>query len=183
MTDEEILSLFRSGDQNAAFQALVTTHGKAVYNIALFTLNDDILAEDASQDAFVKIYRNLHKFEGSSKLSTWMYRIVKNVCYDHLKKRRTEPMDEYAEARLVDEDAYSPEQAYIRDTKHNRVRQAVGRLPEGQRMAISLYYFQHAQYDEIAEIMGQPLGTIKSYIHRAKGALGKMLAPMENEER
>lgn len=183
MTDEEILSLFRSGDQNAAFQALVTTHGKAVYNIALFTLNDDVLAEDASQDAFVKIYRNLNKFEGGSKLSTWMYRIVKNVCYDHLKKRHTEPMDEYTETRLVDPDAYSPEEAYLRDTKHSRVRRAVGRLPEGQRMAISLYYFQQAQYDEIAEIMGQPLGTIKSYIHRAKRSLEKMLAPMENKER
>ncbi len=97
-TDAEILNQFRAGDREGAFQLLVETHGKAVYNIALFTLNDEVLAEDATQDAFIRIYRGLEKYQGRSSLSTWMYRIVKNVCYDQFKRRRTLPLDQENQA-------------------------------------------------------------------------------------
>lgn len=179
ITDQEILQRFRSGDRELAFQQLVETHGKNVYNIALFTLNDDILAEDATQDAFIKIYRGLGKFKGQSQLSSWIYRIVKNVCYDYLKKRRPVPLDDFEEQGLTEDDEPGPEAAYLAGEKHRAVRQAVEQLPRQQKMAITLYYFHQRSYEEVAEIMEQPLGTIKSHIYRAKTVLADALGQYE----
>ncbi len=177
ITDQEILQRFRSGDRELAFQQLVETHGKNVYNIALFTLNDDILAEDATQDAFIKIYRGLDRFKGQAQLSSWIYRIVKNVCYDYLSKRRPAPLEDEQAYPLIDEAGSGPEEAYFAGEKHRAVRHAVEQLPRQQKMAITLYYFHQRSYEEVADIMEQPLGTIKSHIHRAKtvlaGALGQ----------
>lgn len=175
VADEEILDQFRSGYREAAFRILVETHGRTVYNIALFTLNDEVLAEDATQEAFIRIYRHLEKFKGDSKLSTWIYRVVKNVCYDYLKKRRHNPMDEMEERHLVDNDGLGPEEAVLSDWRHRAVRDAVERLPGGQRLAVTLYYFQDKSYEEVAAIMGQPLNTVKSHLHRAKAALAESL--------
>ncbi len=179
ITDQEILQRFRSGDRELAFQQLVETHGKNVYNIALFTLNDDILAEDATQDAFIKIYRSLGSFRGQAQLSSWVYRIVKNVCYDYLKKGRPVPLDEVEGHSLIDDEDRGPEAAYLAGEKHRAVRQAVEQLPRQQKMAITLYYFHQRSYEEVAEIMEQPLGTIKSHIYRAKAILAGALGQYE----
>ncbi|UCD38974.1 MAG: sigma-70 family RNA polymerase sigma factor [Fidelibacterota bacterium] len=176
--DHEILDKFHSGEQDEAFRDLIEVHGKTVYNIALFTLNDEVFAEDATQDAFIKIYRHLGKFKGDAKLSTWMYRIVKNVCFDYLKKRRHSPLDELSEHYLMSSDS-SPEEELLAGWQHQELRDAVERLPVKQRLAITLYYFQDKSYEEVAAIMGQPLNTIKSHLHRAKSALEKSLVRFE----
>ena len=85
-TDAEILTLYREGRVEAAFRLMVAAHGEKVYNIALFTLNDENLAADASQEVFIKVYRNLGRFKGDASLSTWLYRIAKNVCYDPVEE-------------------------------------------------------------------------------------------------
>ena len=177
-TDAEILTLYREGRVEAAFRLMVAAHGEKVYNIALFTLNDENLAADASQEVFIKVYRNLGRFKGDAILSTWLYRIAKNVCYDLLKKRRPERLEEDQE-RLLASPTPGPEAETIRDWEHRRLRAAVSALPEGQRMAVNLYYFQQYSYEEIAEVMNQPLGTIKSYLYRAKSALAAALPDRE----
>lgn len=178
--DQEILEQFRSGNRDAAYQQLVEIHGKTMYNIALFTLNDEILAEDATQDAFIRIYRGLGRFRGTARLSTWMYRIVKNVCYDYLRKHRPEGLDEEFDSEaLADPVGTDPETCYESGWQHAQLRRAVGRLPEKQRLAVTLHYFQDLGYEEVAAVMDMPLGTIKSYIHRAKAALARTLGPEE----
>ncbi|MCH7859858.1 MAG: RNA polymerase sigma factor [Candidatus Marinimicrobia bacterium] len=179
ITDQEIVQRFRSGDRELAFQQLVEAHGKNVYNIALFTLNDDILAEDATQDAFIKIYRGLGKFRGQAKLSSWVYRIVKNVCYDYLKKRHPAPLEDEQAYPLIDGAGSGPEETFFASEKHRAVRHAVDQLPRQQKMAVTLYYFHQRSYEEVAEIMEQPLGTIKSHIHRAKAILTTALGRYE----
>ncbi len=179
-TDQEILDQFRSGDQEAAFQRLVEIHGKAMYNIALFTLNDEILAQDATQDAYIRIYRGLGKFKGSAKLSTWMYRIVKNVCYDYLRKERPAGLgEEFDEEALADTAGADPGTAYQSNWRHAQLRRAVGQLPSKQRLAITLHYFQELGYEEVAAVMDMPLGTVKSYLHRAKATLAQALKQEE----
>ncbi len=177
--DQALLDRLRSGDPQAAFRDLVAAHGKAIYNIALFTLNDEIMAEDATQDVFIRVWRGLKGFKGQAKLGSWIYRITKNVCYDYLKKRRPARLDEDGERTLADNDRPSPEGQYLADERHLAVRQAVAQLPERQRLAITLYYFSQRSYEEVAEIMEQPLGTVKSYLHRAKAALAGSLKEME----
>ncbi len=177
--DQALLDQFRSGNPEAAFRELVAAHGKAIYNVALFTLNDEIQAEDATQDVFIRIWRGLKNFRGQSSLSSWIYRITKNVCYDFLKKRRLDPLDDEMERTLADTDRPSPEGQYLADERHLAVRRAVAQLPERQRMAVTLYYFHHRSYEEVAEIMEQPLGTVKSYLHRAKADLAGTLGGIE----
>ncbi len=180
VADQEILEQFRSGNRDAAFKRLVEIHGKAMYNTALFTLNDEALAQDATQDAFIKIYRGLGRFRGTAQLSTWMYRIVKNVCYDYLRKHRPEGLDEEFDSEmLADPVAANPETGYQSGWRHAQLRRAVGRLPEKQRLAVTLHYFQDLGYEEVAAVMDMPLGTVKSYIHRAKAALARALGPEE----
>lgn len=179
LSDEEILGLFRAGNREKAFRVLFEIHGKTVYNIALFTLNDETLAEDATQEAYIRIYRNLGKFKGDSKLTTWMYRIVKNVCYDHAKKRSHISMDDLSEAELRDEDYLSPDEDASMSWRHEELRDAVEKLPIKQRIAVTLYYFQDKSYEEIAAIMGMPLNTLKSHLHRAKASLAQILSHLE----
>ena len=181
VADQEILDQFRSGDQETAFQRLVEIHGKAMYNTALFTLNDEVLAQDATQDAFVRVYRGLGKFKGTAKLSTWMYRIVKNVCYDYLRRQRPAGADEeFDEEALADTAGADPGAGFQSDWRHAQLRRAVGQLPQKQRLAITLHYFQDLAYEEVAAVMNLPLGTVKSYLHRAKATLAQAL---EQEER
>ncbi len=176
VADQDILDSFRSGDREAAFRRLVEIHGKAMYNIALFTLNDDIPA----QDAFVRVYRGLGKFKGTAKLSTWMYRIVKNVCYDYLRKQRPAGLDEEFDAEaLADTAGNDPGAAYQSNWRHAQLRRAVGQLPSKQRLAVTLHYFQELAYEEVAAVMDLPLGTVKSYLHRAKAALAQALGQEE----
>ena len=180
VADQDILDSFRSGDREAAFQRLVEIHGKAMYNIALFTLNDEILAQDATQDAFIRIYRGLGRFKGTAQLSTWMYRIVKNVCYDYLRKQRPAGLDEeFDEEALADTAGTDPGTAYQSNWRHAQLRRAVGQLPQKQRLAITLHYFQELGYEEVAAVMDMPLGTVKSYLHRAKAALAERLGEEE----
>lgn len=179
LSDEEILAQYRAGQHEKAFRMLVEIHGKTVYNIALYTLNDEDLAEDITQEVYIRIYRNLHKFKGDSKLTTWIYRIVKNVCYDHAKKRSLVPMDELSEPDLRDEEYLSPEEGAAMSWRHEELRDAVEKLPLKQRIAITLYYFQDKSYEDIAAIMDMPLNTLKSHLHRAKAALAQTLSHLE----
>ncbi|MCH8837437.1 MAG: sigma-70 family RNA polymerase sigma factor [Candidatus Marinimicrobia bacterium] len=177
--DQALLERLRRGDHQAAFRELVVAHGKAIYNVALFTLNDEVMAEDATQEVFVRIWRGLKGFKAQAKLASWIYRITKNVCYDYLKKRRPERLDEDGEGALADNGQLGPEGEYLAGQQHLAVRRAVARLPERQRMAITLHYFHQRSYEEVAEIMEQPLGTVKSYLHRAKASLAGALKEME----
>ncbi|MCH8023534.1 MAG: sigma-70 family RNA polymerase sigma factor [Candidatus Marinimicrobia bacterium] len=177
--DQALLERLRSGDPQAAFRELVAAHGKAIYNVALFTLNDEIMAADATQEVFIRIWRGLKGFKAQAKLASWIYRITKNVCYDYLKKRRPERLDEDGEGALADNGQLGPEGEYLAGQQHLAVRRAVARLPERQRMAITLHYFHQRSYEEVAEIMEQPLGTVKSYLHRAKASLAGYLKEME----
>ena len=180
-SDVEILDLYRAGQVEEAFSRLVAEHGDDVYNTALYTLNDDMLAQDATQEVFLRVYRNLKRFKGSAKLSTWLYRIVKNVCYDLLKKRKTVRLEEGQEERLP-ADGVDPETGTLVRWEHRRLRAAVAKLPESQRLAVNMYYFQELSYEEIAEIMEQPLGTVKSHLFRGKAALAEALAEDGNEQ-
>lgn len=182
--DREILECFRAGYKDVAFRMLVETHGKKVYNIALFMLNDEMLAEDATQDVFVKIYRGLSKFRQEGKLSTWIYRIVKNVCYDYLKRDKKMAVDslyDIHEKEMASNQFSNPEEELHIKWQRMRVRRAVEDLPSSQRLVITLFYFHEKSYDEIARIMNLSLGTVKSHIHRGKSRLAQVLSILEGE--
>lgn len=179
-TDDIILSSYKAGNKKGALTGLIDSHGRSIYNIALFMLNDETAAEDITHDVFLRIYKGLSHFKGKSTLSTWIYRITKNVCYDYLKRKKKWKNEglEILDNKVTDLSNPDPEESYQKMWTQRTVRSAVQKLPESQRMAITLSYFHFLKYEDIAVIMNVSLGTVKSNIFRGKKQLKQILEPI-----
>ncbi len=184
MTDNELVSLIKKGNMDA-FDELVKAYEKKVINVAYSLLSDKEDALDASQEIFVKVYKNISSFRGESTVSTWIFKITKNVCYDLLRKRKgtvislDEEDDDEKKIEIADESA-SPDVIYERQEKINIVREAIASLDENQKIVITLFDINGLSYDEISEIIKCPIGTVKSRLYRAREQLRKILS--ENRE-
>lgn len=166
----------RNGDA-AAFNELISHHQGLAYSLAYRTLQDEAAALDALQDSFLKAYRALHQFHGGS-FKSWLMRIVVNTCYDVLRSSRHRltdslddlPVDEDHAVQLVDPGA-SP-QDYVEQVELNGwIEAGIKALPDDQRLVLVLCDVHGYTYDEIAEVVGLPMGTVKSRLSRARGRL------------
>ena len=174
-----LISRARDGDQEA-FRQLVERYQGAVYNLAYRMLGDPGDAEDAAQEIFVRIYRQLGRYDPARKFSTWTLAIATNYCIDQLRRRRMQlvPLENiipWARAREA-----GPEGEAITQEQRDEVQRLITQLPEKYRAPLVLRYFDELSCAEIAEVLGMPEGTVKTQIHRARKALGKLLA--EGEE-
>jgi RNA polymerase sigma-70 factor, ECF subfamily len=163
-----------NGDLNA-FNQLVIDHQNLAYSVAYRLLDDTDAAGDAVQDSFIKAFRALDTFRGGS-FKSWLMRIVTNTCYDVLrarKRHKTDSLeafpveDEYIPA-LIDK-SESPQQHMERQELAGIIAQAIQHLPEDQQVSIILCDIEGYTYEEIAEISGVAIGTVKSRISRARG--------------
>ena len=169
------------GDTDAVTE-LYRRHERRAYNLALRTLGNPWDAADVTQEAFIKAFRNLATFKGESLFSTWLHRIVVNAAYDHLRRRRPDPMD----AEVLDDISGPAGTATIVassrggidpaiDGLSDPLREALMNLNEGFRFAVVLCDLLGFPYSEAAEILGVQEGTIKSRIFRAREALATAL--------
>lgn len=179
-TEEAVLiERSREGDQDA-FRQLVERYQVAVHNLAYRMLGDPNDAEDAAQEIFMRIYRQLGRYDPSRKFSTWTLAIATNYCIDQLRRRRMQlvPLENiipWARSREV-----GPEGEAITQEARDDVQRLIMRLPEKYRAPLVLRYFEELSCAEIAEVLGMPEGTVKTQIHRARKSLEKLLA--EGEE-
>jgi RNA polymerase sigma-70 factor (ECF subfamily) len=133
-------------------------------------LRDRALAEDTTQDIFLRIWRALPGFAGQSQLSTWIYAISKNACLSELRKRRPQvSLDTDEEEQSADVRALATEDAD--DSATVSVGQLLEQLPERYRQAVVLFYMEDKSYEQTAESLGLPLGTVKALLHRARKRL------------
>jgi RNA polymerase sigma-70 factor (ECF subfamily) len=169
--DDELVARFLAGDQ-AAFTALVHRHERRVYNLALRMLGREEDAKDAAQDAFLNALRKLSSFRGQAAFTTWMHRVTMNTCYDILRKRRREPLlddpPEDIPSRVTGDPASQVADAID-------VQRALVQVPEDFRAVLILHDVQDLAYEDIAEIIGIPVGTVKSRLHRGRVALARLL--------
>ena len=181
MTREEELRSVESvlgGDVNA-FETLVLSYEKNVYNLALRMVKNPEDASDMAQEAFIRAYNSLASFRGESKFSVWLYRIVSNVCLDFLRSRSRHPTvslsvenDEGEETELdIPDESQSPEALLERRLTRDSVRRGLDALSEEYRQILLLREIQGLSYDEIAETLSMELGTVKSRIFRARKKL------------
>jgi RNA polymerase sigma-70 factor (ECF subfamily) len=187
-TSEQIDALARraqAGD-GAALAALVQSQQRYVYSIALGVMKEPADAADMTQEAFVRVLRSLHTYRGETRFTTWLYRLVTNVCLDGLRRRGRpiEPLDaddDEGQTEVVDPDRWSrpDEQAELRESAAE-VRAALADLPAPQRLALTLHYFEDMRYEDIASVMNVPLNTAKSHIRRGKERLASLLRRPEN---
>jgi RNA polymerase sigma-70 factor, ECF subfamily len=180
--DAELVRRYVAGDP-AAFSVLVARHERRVYNLAYRMLGREEDARDATQDAFLTALRKLSSFRGEAAFTTWLHRVTVNACYDILRKRKREPvLDERPEEDRAGGASGpggpagppSPDHAESAATAVD-VQRALVQVPYEFRTVLVLHDVQDLGYDEIADILGVPVGTVKSRLHRGRAALGRLL--------
>jgi len=184
-TDQQLVERVQAGDKTA-FNLLVLKYQHRVLKLVGRFVSDAAEAEDVAQEAFLKAYRALASFRGESAFYTWLYRIAINTAKNALVANRRRPVDfnldlqdpeQYErQARLKDED--TPEGVLLTDEIRNVVERAMEQLPEDLRTAIVLRELEGMSYEEIAEAMDCPVGTVRSRIFRAREAIDKKLKPL-----
>lgn len=173
LNDASDLELVRKAKKkNAeAFSELVRRHEKVVYNLAFRFMREASLAEDMAQEAFLKAFRLLKGFRGDCTFSTWMYRVTCSVCLTELKRRKRRGEVEFLPDHAG---AVTGNEAEAADMAA-QVRRAVTHLPERYATIITLYYLQEMPYEEIARIMEIPMGTLKTWMFRARKELREIV--------
>ncbi len=166
LTDNELVKIARKGNPEA-FSELVRRHQHRVYNLSLRYMRDSNRAEDMAQEAFLKGFRLLKGFRGDCSFSTWMYKVTGSVCLTEIRKRKKRGE---VELKPVRESSYVSTKAQDND-EADLVRRCVTRLPEKYAAIVTLYYLDEMPYKEIAKIMEIPIGTLKTWMFRARKEL------------
>jgi RNA polymerase sigma-70 factor (ECF subfamily) len=184
-TDNEIIQNIRKGAKHD-FALLVDRYKDKAMTLAMRMLRNPEDAEEATQDGFIRAYNALDRFEGSAKFSTWLYRIVYNVCLTKLGKRK----EEFREIDYDDETAYpSSGSIWPADSNYESremvtiIKKVIEELPEKYSIILSLFYFQELSHEEICGVTQLPLGTVKTHLFRARVLLQQRLVKdydMEN---
>ena len=166
----------RSGDERA-FQELVDLHKDLVFALIARTVQDLSRAEDLAQEVFLRVHRGLPYFRGEARLSTWIYRIVANVCVqDHGRGAPTVSLDALQADSAPGAVLPSVADRQFGDLElRDRLEKAIARLPANYRLLIAAHYLQGIQYEDLAEALEMPLGTVKTQLHRAKQQLRRLL--------
>ncbi len=176
-TDREIISELQHG-KTARFRALVDRHKDKALTLAMRILGERQDAEEAVQDAFVKVHLNLSQFRGDSTFHTWFYRILYNECISRIRRRRNAPLlmstEEHDEISIPDDDASADAHMLASDIQEV-IQIEFEKLAAHYRTALTLFYLQELRYEEIAGVMDVPVGTVKSYLFRGKQLLRKRL--------
>jgi RNA polymerase sigma-70 factor, ECF subfamily len=162
-----------------AFATLVERYDRAVYHLAYRTLHDVEEARDVTQEAFFKAFRSLRTFKPGAKFSTWIFAIAYHACCDRLNRRKRYSSEELPERA---DSAPGPEQRVIALDEAQRLRAAIDALPEKYRAVITLYHLQGRRYEEIAQVLALPMGTVKTHLFRAKEQLRRLLSGTEVTE-
>jgi RNA polymerase sigma-70 factor (ECF subfamily) len=170
--DDQTLVAETLAGHGEAFGTLVERYDRAVYHLAYRTVRDAEEARDVAQEAFFKAFRSLKTFRPGAKFSTWIFSITYHACCDRLARRKR-----YSNEELPDraDPGIGPEQEAIAGEEARRLRAAIARLPEKYRSVITLYHLQGRQYEEIAQVLEIPIGTVKTHLFRAKEQLRRML--------
>jgi RNA polymerase sigma-70 factor, ECF subfamily len=184
--DQQLVERVQRGDK-AAFDLLVSKYQRKIFRLLSRLIRDQAEVEDVAQEAFIKAYRALPNFRGDSAFYTWLYRIAINTAKNHLVSRgRRAPTTTEAdieEAETFDDgdhlrDLNTPESMLLTKQVGEAVNRAIDQLPEDLRTAIVLREIEGLSYEEIAESMNCPIGTVRSRIFRAREAIAQELKPV-----
>lgn len=179
-SDAALVARARRGDQ-AAFEQLVRKHQRYAFNVAYRVLQDTAEAEDATQEAFVRAWRGLPGFREQAQFTTWLYRIVHNLCLNRLPKLQRELLQIEPLENGPGDAAPSPSDLFETQEQMAFLHAELERMPEKYRLVLSLRYLQHLSYEEIATALNVPMGTVKTHIHRARRLLADRARQWEEE--
>lgn len=186
-SDEELIRRFKGGDQEA-FSELVRRYQDRIYTLCLRWLGEREQAEETTQDIFLALYRSLGDFRGESKFSTWIFRVATNHCKNRRLYRarrahgRHEPLEgpenPDAPPRQIASEGPGTDARVTRSEAEDLLERALAQLDEGHRSILILRDIEDLPYEEIADILSVPRGTVKSRLHRARADLARVLGRM-----
>ncbi len=184
-SDQKLVERVQKGD-NGAFDLLVLKYQHKIVNLVMRYVRDPELAQDITQEAFIKAYRALPRFRGDSAFYTWLYRIAVNTAKNYLAAQRRRPMDieldtqdpEQYELHAKLKDTDTPEGVTLSNELMGIIERAIDALPEDLRTAIILRELEGMSYEEIAQTMECPVGTVRSRIFRARDAISKKVGSL-----
>ena len=163
--------------RSGAFDLVVERHRRAVYQLCWRFVGNHEDASDLSQDIFLRAYRGLRSFRGQSSLATWLYRIGVNVCLNRVSAKA--PLEKMTEAiddrQYIDTRSESPTDRLLKEERGARVRAAIAELPRRQRATLILRMYHEMSHQEIADVLGSSVGTVKANFFHALGNLKKQL--------
>ncbi|MDN3669703.1 sigma-70 family RNA polymerase sigma factor [Echinicola jeungdonensis] len=180
LEDFELIDKAVGQKDQQAYANLMKRYKKAVYFMILKMIRDADDAEDLTMEAFAKAFRNLHKFKKDYTFSTWLFRIATNNTIDFIRKKKLKTMslnntltDDGGNSVNIDveDDENNPQDEYIKSQRIEMVRIFVDKLPAKYRKLVKLRYFDELSYDEIAQELDKPLGTVKAQLHRSRELL------------
>ncbi len=181
--DSDLVSSYLEEGNEGALQILISRHLRSIYNFAYSIVGGAPEAEDVVQEAFVKIWKNLKKFDPEKGFRTWAFSITRNTAIDYLRKRKAIPFSYFDDekegkfAESIKDEESSAEEVFDMDYQDKEVAKAVDALPEIYREIISLRLAEDLTFEEMAEIMGESVNTIKSRHRRGVLLLKKALGP------
>ncbi len=187
--DQALVERVQQGDKQA-FDILVLKYQNKIIQLAYRYVKDHDEAMDVAQEAFIKAYRSLDRFRGDSAFFTWIYRIAINTAKNHLVASGRRPprtdldaqeAEQYEGAAGLKEYA-TPEQVLLRDELKQTIASAIRELPDDLRTAITLRELEGLSYEEIAQTMECPIGTVRSRIFRARDAIEKKMNSLQGRE-
>ena len=171
VNERELVERCRRGD-DAAFQELVDRYKNLVFGLIARMIPDRSRAEDVAQDVFLRVHRGLPYFRGEARLSTWIYRIAANVCAQAAGPSTVPLDDDRVSSRAI---ASSADRRFSDLELRDRLEKAIARLPAHYRLLIAAHYLDGMKYEDLAEALKLPLGTVKTQLHRAKQQLRRWL--------
>lgn len=172
MREAQLVRSAQAGDHDALVELLRMIEN-SVYRSAYYILGNEQDALDASQEALIRIYRKIDTYQEKAKFSTWVQRIVSNVCMDKFRsKKETVSIDEH-ELTLIDKQDVEGE--ILASSMASDIHDAIAKLPHQYRLVVVLRYIQDQSYQEIADTLQLPLNTVKSYLFRARQQLQELL--------
>ena len=192
LSDQEVVLQAREG-REAAYRELIRRYERPIFALIFRMVRDRELAEDLSQETFVKALNAIGSYRPEFKFSSWIFKIANNAAIDHLRRRELDtlslegsphaatPEAMQATALQIGNREESPLEAVEARELGSAIEAAIGRLRPEYRSCILLRHVEGRAYEEIAEILDLPLGTVKTYIHRARNELRQMLAHLKEE--
>jgi RNA polymerase sigma-70 factor (ECF subfamily) len=184
--DAALMLRVKQGDI-AAFEQLVDKYKQPVMNLVYRMLHDATEAEDVAQNVFVQVHKSAGRYEVSSKFSTWLFTIARNLCLNELRRRSRHPADSMDAAHPEQEDqpwqqfedkkTFSPPESLLHGELERKIEEAMAELPENQRTAILLCRQDELSYEDIAKVLKCSLSATKSLIHRGRETLKQKLKP------
>lgn len=184
-TDLELVKRVQSGDKSA-FDILVIKYQQKVINLVTRYVHDPHIAMDVSQESFIKAYRGLKNFRGDSAFYTWLYRISINTAKNYLVSKSRRMPDDDIDAQEAEQyeggtmlrEISTPENQALSTEIQSTLKKSIESLPDDLRIAITLRELEGLSYEEIAEAMDCPIGTVRSRIFRARESIETELAPL-----